>query len=266
MLARLNETIADVEQAYREYKFNEVAQRLYDFFWSNYCDWFVEAAKTEIFGNDDASKQSALAVMDYVLSAVVRLLHPFMPHITEELWSLLGFGKSSIQFTAPPKVAELTRPDIAEKRALASAIYDAVQAGRNLRAESRIPSNKKVRFLLRSPNETWRTELPTMARLLNAEDISLDSNYEAQPGVPVAATALGELFLIISETDKGSERDRLEKEIAKLESELQKANAKLSDASFVAKAPPKVVEEHQRRKADFSERLAQLQRAREVLD
>ena len=135
---------------------------------------------------------------------VVRLLHPFMPHITEELWSLLGFGKSSIQFAAPPKVFELARPDIAEKRALASAIYNTVQAGRNLRAESKIPSNKKVRFVLRAPNEMLRAELPTMARLLNAEDIALDSSYAAEPGVPVAATSLGELFLLISETDQGS--------------------------------------------------------------
>ena len=98
-----------IEQAYREYKFNEVAQRLYDFFWGDYCDWFVEAAKTEIFGTDEARKRSALAVMDYVLSAVVRLLHPFMPHITEELWSLLGFGETSIQFAAPPKMFAFAR-------------------------------------------------------------------------------------------------------------------------------------------------------------
>src|SRR5438132_1276148 len=92
LLARLNETIDAIEAAYREYHFNTVAQRLYDFIWSDYCDWFVEAAKTDIFGEDEAKKKSALAVMDFVLSAILRLLHPFMPHLTEELWSLLGFG------------------------------------------------------------------------------------------------------------------------------------------------------------------------------
>src|SRR5213595_2731460 len=103
VLARLNETIDAIEAAYREYQFNMVAQRLYDFVWSNYCDWFVEAAKTEIFGSDEARKKSVLAVMDFVLSAILRLLHPFMPYITEELWSLLDFGKTSIQFALPPE-------------------------------------------------------------------------------------------------------------------------------------------------------------------
>src|SRR5205807_3239883 len=103
VLAQLNETIDAIEKGYREYQFNTVVQRLYDFIWSDYCDWFVEAAKTEIFSEDDAKKSSALAVMDYVLSAIVRLLHPFMPHITEELWSLLGLGKNSIQFAPLPK-------------------------------------------------------------------------------------------------------------------------------------------------------------------
>src|SRR5204862_852683 len=85
VLARLNETIEAIEAAYRDYQFNAVAQRLYDFVWSDYCDRFVEAAKTDIFGGDEARKQSTLAVMDNVLFAVLRLLHPFMPHITEDL-------------------------------------------------------------------------------------------------------------------------------------------------------------------------------------
>src|SRR5205085_9647797 len=100
VLARLNETIDAVEAAYRGYHFNTIAQRLYEFVWSDYCDWFVEAAKTEIFGQDELKKKSALAVMDFVLSAVLRLLHPFMPHITEELWALMGLGTGSIQFAS----------------------------------------------------------------------------------------------------------------------------------------------------------------------
>src|SRR6266480_1312032 len=107
VLSRLNETIDAIDAAYRDYQFNAVAQRLYDFVWSDYCDWFVEGAKTEIFGEDDAKKKSTLATMDFVLSATLRLLHPFMPHITEELWSLLGFGEASIQFTLPPEKIRL---------------------------------------------------------------------------------------------------------------------------------------------------------------
>src|SRR5437764_7128497 len=125
VLARLNGTIDAIEKGYRDYEFNTVAQRLYDFIWSDYCDWFVEAAKTEIFSEDNSKKESALAVMDYVLSAIVRLLHPFMPHITEELWSLLGLGESSIQFAAPPKKLALKDVDL-KKRKLVAAIYEMI--------------------------------------------------------------------------------------------------------------------------------------------
>ncbi len=105
VLARLDETIVAIEEAYGGYHFNEVAQALYDFFWGDYCDWFVEAAKTDIFAEDPARKAAVLAVMDHVLSAVLRLLHPLMPHITEELWALLGFGEGSIQFATPPNAS-----------------------------------------------------------------------------------------------------------------------------------------------------------------
>ncbi len=264
VLVRLNETIEGVEAAYREYRFNEVAQRLYDFFWSDYCDWFVEVAKTQIFAEDASRKNSVLAVMDHVLSAVLRLLHPFMPHITEELWSLLGFGEGSIQFATPPTIFALTNSN--EARSKVKAIYALIQAGRNLRAESRLASNKKAHFILRAPGKGLGDELPTIARLLNAEAFELQPDFKAEPGVPVAATELGELFLIISGGDKTAERDRLDKEIAKIEDELRAVDAKLANASFVERAPAEVVAEHRRRKVDFSERLAQLRRARAALD
>src|SRR5215469_3464227 len=103
VLVRLNETLDTIESAYREYHFSLVAQHLYEFVWSDYCDWFVEAAKTEIFSTHETQKESALAVMDLVLSATLRLLHPFMPHLTEEIWSLMDLGKASIQFAALPE-------------------------------------------------------------------------------------------------------------------------------------------------------------------
>src|SRR6266566_3258607 len=167
VLARLDETIDAVEKAYRDYEFNTVAQRLYDFIWSDYCDWFVEAAKTDIFSEDESKKKSALAVMDYVLSAIVRLLHPFMPHITEELWSLLGFGKDSIQFAAPPEKIALEEIDLVGTRQSARTIYDVIQKARNLRVEAGTPSNKKIRVIIESIDPGLEAELPTIARLTN---------------------------------------------------------------------------------------------------
>jgi len=145
VLARLNETIVVIEDAYREYQFNVVAQYLYRFVWTDYCDRFVEAAKTEIFGSNEAKKHAALAVMDYVLSAVLRLLHPFMPHITEELWSLLGLGEGSIQFAPLPGEMWLGHRDIASARRASSIIYNIVEKIRNTHTDSPIPATEKER-------------------------------------------------------------------------------------------------------------------------
>jgi valyl-tRNA synthetase len=274
VLARFDELLATTEAAYREYKFNEAAQRLYDFFWNDYCDWFIEAAKTEIFSDDEARKKSVLAVMDFVLSGFLRLLHPFMPHVTEELWSVFGFGSgddiksSSIQFapTAAVALSSMSLEAIAEARSKVGKVYETILAGRNLRATSRIPSNKKARFILRPATGFDEHELPTISRLLNAEELTPDPKYQPAAGVPVAMTPLGELHLLISGGDESAERDRLDKEIAKLENELRTVEAKLANASFVDKAPPAVVQEHRQRKTDFSEQLAQLRKARAAMD
>jgi valyl-tRNA synthetase len=265
VLARLNETIDAVEAMYREYRFSEVAQRLYDFFWNDYCDWFVETSKTEIFSEDEARKKSALAVMDVVLSSVLRLLHPFMPHITEELWSLMGLGQGSIQFAAPPEKMNLDRVDLGPKRKLVASINEIVQSGRNLRSEAKIPSNKKANFVLRSEAAEIENQLATIARLLNADEVKLDREFIAGAGVPVAVTSLGEIFLIVSGGDKVIEGERLDKEIARVEEELRTVEGKLKNKSFVDRAPAAVVEEHRQRQKDFSEQLAKLKKARENL-
>ena len=263
VLARLNETIDAIEAAYRNYEFNTVAQRLYDFIWSDYCDWFVEAAKTDIFSEDEWKKTSAFAVMDFVLSAIVRLLHPFMPHITEELWSLLGLGKESIQFAPLPKKIALKDVDL-KKRKLVATIYETVQAGRNLRAQARIPSNQKAKYALRSNQRGLASEQETMARLLNASELIIDPKFKAGAGTPVATTALGEILLIV-EVDRTAERERLDKEIAKVEAELRTVEEKLKNKSFVDRAPRQVVELHRQRQRNFTEQLAKLKQARERL-
>src|SRR5437660_2253400 len=267
VLSRLNETIDAIDAAYRDYQFNAVAQRLYDFVWSDYCDWFVEAAKTEIFSEDEAKKKCTLATMDFVLSAIFRLLHPFMPHITEELWFLLGFGKGSIQFAAPPqKVALDDVTDVPGKRELVSAIYQTVQAGRNLRAESKQPSNKKIGFILCTEEKLISGQLPTLTRLLNAEEVRLDRKYQAPAGNPVAVTPLGEIFLAIAAADRAREGERLDKEIAKIENEWRTVEEKLKNKSFVDRAPAAVVDEHRKRLKDLSAQLARLKQAREGLN
>jgi valyl-tRNA synthetase len=266
VLARLNETIDQIEAAYRDYQFNAVAQRLYEFVWSDYCDWFVEAAKTEIFGTDESRKKTALAVMDLVLSATLRLLHPFMPHLTEELWSLMTFGKDSIQFATPPEKLALDGVnDISGNCKLAGAIYDTVQAGRNLRSESKLPSNKKMRFILRTNDNTISAEIPTVARLLTAEELVVDRGYQPSPGTPVAITPLGEMFLPVAVVDRERERERLDREIVKVEGELRIVEAKLKNSSFVDRAPAAVVEQHRQRLSALTAELAKLKQAHEAL-
>ncbi len=266
VLARLNDTIDAIDAAYREYQFSTVAQRLYDFVWSDYCDWFVEAAKTDIFSEDEAKRSSALAVMDFVLSAMLRLLHPFMPHLTEELWSLLGLGEASIQFASLPKKMALDHTaHLASKRHLVSAIYEITQAGRNIIAVSNIQSQRKLRPILRSGDKSICGEIPTLTRLLKVEEVVVAPDYQAPAGTPVAVTPFGDIFLPIAAGDQARERERLDKEIARIEQEARTVETKLQNDAFVQRAPAAVVEDHRRRLNDLNAQFAKLKQAREGL-
>jgi valyl-tRNA synthetase len=270
ILARLSVLVREVEEGYAAYRFNEIAAGLYEFFWSQYCDWYVEAAKTEIFADQPEAKASALMVMDFVLSNLLRLLHPFMPHITEELWERLGFagpnhaGGNLIMFAQFP--VEIAAPGAGEARERVAAVYASTGAARNLRAEYRIPSSKKVNFILK-PAAAWAAEeMPTFTRLINAGEVVLNPAYTAPTGVPRALTPLGELYMPLEGlVDTAAELDRLNKEIAKVENELATVRKKLANENFVANAPPAVVQEHRQRETDWSEKLTQLTRMREAL-
>jgi valyl-tRNA synthetase len=204
--------------------------------------------------------------MDLVLSATLRLLHPFMPHLTEEIWSLLGLGETSIQFAAiPQKLAFDAVANVADRRQLVSGIYQTVQAGRNLKSESKLPSNKKIRFILRTNENSISEQIPTLSRLLNAEEVILDPKYMAPPATPVAVTPFGELFLAIAVADQLRERERLDKEIGKIEAESRTVEVKLQNNAFVERAPAGVVEEHRRRLNDLNAQLTKLKEAREGL-
>jgi valyl-tRNA synthetase len=263
VLSRLNETIDAIDAAYREYQFNTVAQRLYDFVWTDYCDRFVEAAKTDIFSDDDAKKKSALAVMDHVLSAVLRLLHPFTPHITEELWSLLGFGAGSIQFAPPPEKRRFGDRDIALAQR-ASTVYDAVERTRNIRVESGIPATEKIRVRIDSDDPVLRTEAPIVARLTNAEEVIIEKStgYSGYSGY----SAAGLIVVEKAHVDKVAECERLDKQIAEAEAQLASTQRKLNNKLFVDRAPAEVVEEHRQREREFTAQLTKLKQAREGLN
>ena len=223
-------------------------------------------------------KANTLAVIDFVLGHTLRLFHPFMPFITEELWHGLGFnadlpedqGANTIQFARWPQPLDdefkkhygLTPDD----EQLANAKYETVISGRGLRRDFNIASNKRVVFVLVASRPLADEEAAVLRILLNAERLDLPSSYEPAKGTPTALTPLGELYLPLEGLiDLEAERQRLGKEIAKVEAELVTVRKKLTNENFVANAPAAVVAEHRQREKDFAERLAQLEQMRDSL-
>jgi valyl-tRNA synthetase len=276
ILLRLDAAIRATTGALQNYRFNEAAQALYRFFWSEFCDWYLEASKAS--GADPARKATTLAVIDFVLGHVLRLLHPFMPFITEELWHGLGYnldlppaqGAQTIQFARWPqpldeefKLAYCLTPNDEQ---FANHKYECVTAARRLRRDFNIASNKRVAFVLVASRELPEEERASLRILLNAERLDLPAKYEAKKGTPSALTPLGELYLPLEGLiDLEAEGARLDKEIGKIEAELATARKKLANENFVANAPAAVVAEHRQRETNFMERLEQLQRMRASL-
>jgi valyl-tRNA synthetase len=270
ILLKLDQAITELSAALAQYKFNEAAQTLYRFFWNEYCDWYLEAAKAALAPGGEPAGQAAalqantLAVMDFVMSNTLRLFHPFLPFITEELWHGLGYhldlpagqGGDTILFARWPKPldADFRAHYGLEDRFLAQveARNELVTQGRNLRQTAHIPGNKKVKYIFMPAGAPEPRDLAAMKLLLHAEPFEVRADYAAPKGTPLARSPLGELFLPLEGmVDLEAEKKRLQTEADKCRMEIAKAKQKLANPAFAQKAPPAVLEEHQKRLADW---------------
>ena len=261
IMAKLDELAADVATGYGEYRFGEIAQRLYEFLWNDFCDKFLEAVKLDLRENaTPAARATTLGTFDAVMSRYLQLMSPYMPHITEELSLRMGYmkqGEFLMQKELP--VAPLVSSGAAAARARAAAIYETAGRLRNLKAEYHVGSRKDVRFVVKGAVEWLAEETQVLALLAGAGAMVLDGTYEAPKGTPAAVTPVGEVYLPMEGLiDVAAERARLSKEIEKIRMEVKKCEGKLGNASFVDRAPPEVVAQETGRLEDWRVKLAQL--------
>ena len=261
VMAKLDALSAELVTLYAEYRFGEIAQRLYEFLWNEFCDKFLEAVKLDLRDSaTPAARAATLGTFDAVMDRYLQLMSPYMPHITEELSLRMGYvreGEFLMQKVLP--VAPLLPFAAAQAQAKAAAVYESAGRLRNLKAEYHMGSRKDVRFVVKGAIAWLAEETKVLALLAGASEILLDSAYEAPKGTPAALTPVGEVYLPMEGLiDVAAERIRLTKEIERIELEVKKCQGKLGNASFVDRAPPEVVEQEQGRLAEWRSKLAQL--------
>jgi valyl-tRNA synthetase len=274
ILLKLDRAIREISDALAEYRFNEATQTLYRFFWSEYCDWYVEASKAVLHGTDTARKQNVLAVLDFILSHTLRLFHPFLPFITEELWHGMGYhddmpadqgGKTIMHAPWPKPLDQDFRDHYGLDDCYLEVVdtkYELVSLGRNLRREGNIPAGKKVTFVLKPAEPLAPHDTEVLKILLNAESLQVQTEYQPPKGTPVVHSKLGELYLPMEGlVDVAAERARLNRELQKIEAEVAKAEQRLANPAFTQKAPPHVLQEHQQRLAEWQAKGEQVKAA-----
>jgi valyl-tRNA synthetase len=258
VLARLDATTQRVNEGYEAYRFSDIAQALYDFVWGDFCDRFIEVAKAD-FATDTPRRAGTLATLDYTIKQILRLLHPYAPFITEELWSGLGLGTESLMQSGWPTAGGFA----SDPRA--ALIYETVSKTRNLRATYGIPGNKRLPWQI-NPSADWLAgEHAVLSILLHAESITFCES--APQGHAACPTDVGIIYLPLEGIiDAATEKKRLHGEILKVEAEIEKVARKLSSESFVQNAPADVVADHRQRQQDWINRLGELQQAHDGLE
>ncbi|MCM3479244.1 valine--tRNA ligase [Caldibacillus thermoamylovorans] len=268
ILTRLNETIETVTNLAEKYEFGEVGRALYNFIWDDFCDWYIEMAKLPLYGEDETAKKTTRSVLAYVLDQTMRLLHPFMPFITEEIWQNLPHEGESITVAEWPKVRpELSNQEASEQMKL---LVEIIRSVRNIRAEVNTPMSKKIAMIINAHDEkildTLETNKAYLERFCNPEMLTIGVGALAPEKAMTAVVSGAEIYLPLQGLINIEEEiTRLEKELEKLNKEVERVQKKLANEKFVAKAPAQVVEEERAKEKDYLEKRATVQERLEEL-
>jgi len=274
ILLKLDAAIREVTIALNEYKFSEATAALYKFFWSEYCDWYVEASKAVFFGTDAKQKAITLAVIDFVLSHTIRLFHPLLPFITEELWHGMGFATDMPDNQGGKTIMNAPWPlpfddDFKGHYGLDDCYlemtdtkYELVRNGRDLRRAGNIQAAKKVKYVFKPAQFLTPHDAEVIKLLLNAESLEANADYQPPKGTPTVNSKLGDLFLPLEGLiDVAAEKIRLVKEVEKDQAEITKVEQKLANPNFTTKVPPAVLTEHRKRLVEWKAKLVHDQAA-----
>ena len=257
ILSRVNTVTKEVTENIDKFELGIGLQKVYDFIWEEFCDWYIEMVKPRLFDRESEGRLEAQYVLNHVLGTAMKLLHPYMPFITEEIYTHLVNDDESIMISQWPKFSkELDYPQDEAKMRL---IMDAVRSIRNTRAEMNVPPSRRAKAIFVVAGQTEADTIKEASlffeRLAGTKEVCVQFDKEGVPADAVGMVIAGaEIFMPLDELiDMEKEIERLEKEKANLEGELKRVEGKLSNEGFVAKAPAKVIEEEKAKQQKYKD-------------
>ena len=242
VLSKLNTLVKEVRENLDKYELGIAAQKIYDFIWDTFCDWYIELTKSRLNGSDVKAKESAERVLLYTLTRILELLHPFMPYITEEIYQALPHESEALIIAPYPRYDEnLAFPE--EERSF-ELVMDAIRAVRSRRADMNVPPSRRAKLIVSTAEaDTFAAGAPYFERLAGASEVELaGADYEPAAGMVTVTTHSARLFMPMAElVDLEAERARLTKELEKAKKQLEAQEKKLANENFVSRAPENVV-------------------------
>lgn len=257
ILTRLNQTVEKVTDLFEKFEFGEAGRHLYNFIWDDFCDWYIEMSKGVLNGEIEAAKQTTRSILAYVLDQTLRLLHPIMPFVTEKIWESVPHEGESLVIAEYPVVhPELNDEDAAKGM---DVLMELIRSVRTIRSEVNTPLSKKIELLIKTNDasiETFLKENETyIERFCNPENLVISSQIEAPESAMSAVITGAEIYLPLAGLiNIDEEIIRLEKEMAKWESEVKRVQGKLSNERFVSSAPEAVVQVEREKEKDYLEK------------